>query len=327
MGKNNGNQRKPPELEQTPQHVVGQPFNPSRRICGFYPPDIVSANTELKLKDGQKRLYERGVRWAGQNGEFWHGFKTIAEALGKSVRQVKDDMATLEAKGLIAHVRRRRQPNLYRFLWHPIFEVQDSAHQEDDLKVQDSILEVQDSVKKERLEVQPTALELCNTKNYVKEESSSRAASVQQRATEKTTDDDLPSKKFPKNQHPHPEAVEQLVAEFQQMLRLSKAQTLQVPVEEVQAPDRRITIEILKVFADFVDARTWIEGTIHRALARKSRSPRWGLWLEDAKNSEAQIRLDRKAAEEGRVLPRPPQSSKAENAQRRAEARFLRGER
>jgi hypothetical protein len=101
-----------------------------------------------------------------------------------------------------------------------------------------------------------------------------------------------------------------------------------VPVEEVDGPDREIATEILNVFADFADARTWIEGTIHRGLARKSRSPRWGLWLEDAKNSEAQIRLDREAEEKGRVLPRPPQSlSKAEAAHRRAAARFLRGER
>jgi len=118
----------------------------------------VGRNTELELTDGQKRLYERGVRWAGRNGVFWHAFDTIAGALGKSVRQVKDDMAILEAKGLMEHTRRRRRSNLYRFLWHPIFEVQSTALQEDDLEVQDSILEVQDGV---ILKVQPTALELC----------------------------------------------------------------------------------------------------------------------------------------------------------------------
>jgi hypothetical protein len=155
-----------------PQHIVGEPFNPWWKICGFYPPDVVGRNTELKLTDGQKRLYERSVRWAGQNSEFWYGFDTIAEALGKSVRQVKDDMATLEDKGLMAHVRRRRQPNLYRFLWHPIFEVQPTALQEGDLEVQDSTLEVQDSVKKGPLKVQPTAQELCPL-NYVRRISSS----------------------------------------------------------------------------------------------------------------------------------------------------------
>src|ERR1700676_381266 len=100
---------------------IGQPFNPWREACGFYPPDVVGRSKELGLTDGQKRLYERGVRWAGRNGVFWHAFDTIADALGKSARQVKDDMAVLEGKGLIKHTRRRRQSNVYSFLWHRVF--------------------------------------------------------------------------------------------------------------------------------------------------------------------------------------------------------------
>jgi hypothetical protein len=133
---------------------IGQPFNPWHKVCGFYPPDIVGRQRDLT--DGQKRLYERAVRWAGKNGVFWHGFKAMAAALGKSPRQVKDDMAALEAKGLISHVRRRRNSNVYSFLWHSIFEVQPTALQQDHSEVQDSTLEVQDKV---ILEVQPTALE------------------------------------------------------------------------------------------------------------------------------------------------------------------------
>src|SRR5262245_30917895 len=101
---------------------IGEAFNPWRKVCGFYPPDVVARQRDLT--DGQKRLYERGVRWAGRNGSFWRSFRTIAEELGKSVRQVKDDMAKLEEKRLIGHTRRRRQSNVYRFLWHGIFEVQ-----------------------------------------------------------------------------------------------------------------------------------------------------------------------------------------------------------
>jgi hypothetical protein len=133
---------------------IGQPFNPSRKCCGFYPPDIVGRRRDLT--DGQKRLYERGVRWAGQNGIFWRGFESIAEALGKSIRQVKADMAALEQFGLIRHNRRRRNSNVYEFLWHAMFEVQLTALQQVGLEVQDSTLEVQDDVV---LEVQPTALE------------------------------------------------------------------------------------------------------------------------------------------------------------------------
>lgn len=82
----------------------GQSFNPWRGACGFYPPDVVARQRDLT--DGQKRLYERAVRWSGRNGTFWRSFETIAEALGKSVRQVKSDMTALERAGLMAHVRR-----------------------------------------------------------------------------------------------------------------------------------------------------------------------------------------------------------------------------
>jgi len=133
---------------------IGQPFNLWHKVCGFYPPDIVGRQRDLT--DWQKRLYERAVRWAGKNGVFWHGFQAMAEALGKSPRQVKDDMAALEAKGLISHVRRRRNSNVYSFLGHSMFEVQPTALQQDHSEVQDSTLEVQDKV---ILEVQPTALE------------------------------------------------------------------------------------------------------------------------------------------------------------------------
>jgi hypothetical protein len=80
----------------------------------------------------------------------------MADALCKSVRQIKTDMAALERHGLIRHTRRRRNSNIYSFLWHPIFEVQSAAFQRSGLKVQDSSLEVQDPVV---LKVQSTAQE------------------------------------------------------------------------------------------------------------------------------------------------------------------------
>lgn len=133
---------------------VGEAFDPFHKICGFYPPDVVGRQRDFT--EGQKRLYERAVRWAGQNGCFWYGFEKMAAELGKSMRQVKDDMAALEAKGLISHVRRRRNSNIYSFLWHSMFEVQPAALQQVDLEVQDSTLEVQSDVV---LEVQSTAQE------------------------------------------------------------------------------------------------------------------------------------------------------------------------
>jgi hypothetical protein len=137
-------------------------FNPWRKVCGFYPADVVARQRDLT--DGQKRLYERAARWAGKNGCFWYSFATIADALGKSVRQVKDDMAVLEEKGLLKHVRRCRQSNIYSFLWHPMFEVQPTALQQGTLEVQDAPLKVQDDAV---LKVQPTAQEFSPLLNCV----------------------------------------------------------------------------------------------------------------------------------------------------------------
>jgi hypothetical protein len=140
---------------------VGEAFNPWHAVCGFYPPDVVGRQRDFT--EGQKRLYERSVRWAGQNGRFWYGFEKMAAELGKSMRQVKDDMAALEATGLIRHTRRRRNSNVYSFLWHPMFEVQSAALQQVNLEVQDATLEVQSDV---ILEVQHTAQESSQLESF-----------------------------------------------------------------------------------------------------------------------------------------------------------------
>ncbi|MFB3777154.1 MAG: helix-turn-helix domain-containing protein [Bryobacteraceae bacterium] len=99
----------------------GEPFNPWRGACGFYPPDLVSR--QKTLTDGQKLLYARLVRYAGKDGSCFPSFRRLAEDLGKSERQVKRDMLALEQERLIGHVRRgRRLANVYEFLWHAIFE-------------------------------------------------------------------------------------------------------------------------------------------------------------------------------------------------------------
>ena len=168
---------KPPDPDEgrDPQPKPGEPFNPHWKICGFYPPEIVGRNTELKLTDGQKRLYEWLVCRAGQNAEEWYPFKKIAEALGKCVRQVKHDAAVLEEKGLIAHVFHHRHPNRYCFLWHPIFKVQPTALKEDAPRVQDSTPRVQGSTKKRPFSVQPAAPQLLQEENYIRRITSTHA--------------------------------------------------------------------------------------------------------------------------------------------------------
>src|SRR5579872_6469604 len=130
-----------------PRPRVGEPFNPFRGICGFYPPDTVGAqrarrrtiggkrtiSTNRKntdLTDGQKRLYERLVRFAGRDGRCFPSQERLAECLGKSERQIRYDLEALQRFGLIRSRKRDgKRFNTYEFLWHEIFDRQSIAAQ------------------------------------------------------------------------------------------------------------------------------------------------------------------------------------------------------
>lgn len=121
---------KPKPESAGPRPLVGHPFNPSYKVCGFHPPEIVRRCKNLK--QGPKLLYQCAVHWAGDKGAFWYGFDSLARELGYSIRQAKRDMRTLEGSGLISHVRRGNgRTNRYQFLWHKMFEaeVSNTAHQ------------------------------------------------------------------------------------------------------------------------------------------------------------------------------------------------------
>ncbi len=135
---------------------VGEAFNPWRGACGFYAPDLVSRigpvvvlATRRKLADGHKALYIRLVRRWGQHGPCFPSYESLASDLGRSVRIVKMWIEDLEAFGLIDHRRRGRakggagQTNEYRFLWHPIFEVQKPANSSRFSKCKNDHFEVQ----------------------------------------------------------------------------------------------------------------------------------------------------------------------------------------
>jgi len=112
---------------------VPEPFNPWRGACGFYPPDVVGRDRTLGLSDGQKRLYERLVRFAGRDGACFPSGDALAAELGKSERQVREDRNRLKAIGLIDWTNRDGgRNNRYVFLWHAIFERQDTAAQVSD---------------------------------------------------------------------------------------------------------------------------------------------------------------------------------------------------
>lgn len=129
-----------PEPPRAGHFEVGQPFNPWRGSCGFYPPDclsrlrgVVILSTRHRLTDGHKNLFARLVRRAGQDGLCFPSYESLAGDLGRSVRQVKTWVADLEAFGLIRHRRRGRGhggrglENEYTFLWHEIYKARSSA--------------------------------------------------------------------------------------------------------------------------------------------------------------------------------------------------------
>ena len=109
---------------------IGEPFNPRYEACGFHPEEIVSRWRDLTV--GEKWLYNRMVRWARVNdgerqnqraGEVWRSHENMAEELGKSARQLRRDLARLEAVRLIGHrTRDGRRSNTYVFLFHASFE-------------------------------------------------------------------------------------------------------------------------------------------------------------------------------------------------------------
>jgi hypothetical protein len=105
----------------------------SRGIRPIYLPAITGAQREIggrKITDGLKRVYEYLTGRAGANGDCWPGYDRIAMDLGKSKRQVQNDIKVLEELGLIAHENRAgRRSNTYYFIWHAIFERQWTATQ------------------------------------------------------------------------------------------------------------------------------------------------------------------------------------------------------
>jgi hypothetical protein len=51
--------RETPDSGVPGPRIIGEPFNPWHKACGFYPPDVVAR--QRNLTDGQKRLYERAL--------------------------------------------------------------------------------------------------------------------------------------------------------------------------------------------------------------------------------------------------------------------------
>ena len=111
-------------MPQAPQ--AGEPFDPRPQECGFYPTDIVDRQREsaggLNLTDGEKRMYSLLCRLAQKTGKCFASAAWLADALGKSERQVRYDRAALARVGLIHSQPHGRMASTYEFLFHRVFE-------------------------------------------------------------------------------------------------------------------------------------------------------------------------------------------------------------
>lgn len=233
-----------------PGRKVGERFNPWREACGFFPPDIIARQRDLG--DGPKRLYERLVRWAGQNAACWYSYEKMADALGKCVRQVKSDLVALERYGLVQHQRRgKRMANRYTFLWHPVFgdakvlcrtsEVQSGAHQFSE-EVQLPADDVQSVAPGD---VQPTAPEFRNWNCEKRIASSSPAVQAEMESATKATDDS-PLKEMPQT------AVRRHLTQF--------VQDVGIEMPAGQMPVDQIASGLVRIGADEADLIEFLKG-------------------------------------------------------------------
>ena len=128
-------------------------------------------------------------------------------------------------------------------------------------------------------------------KESEKESSSSGVPAIQQH-------DDEPS--FSEKTEPgKPEDLDRLVSVARDQLRAARAAGAGVLLEQIDSPDREITVQILGAFSDGADFESWLKGTVQRGLARKSKSAGWGLFSTDAKNQAEDLRMKRETAEKG----------------------------
>lgn len=113
----------------------GDVFNPYRRACGFYPPDMVSRmgpfvllKSRRKFTSAHKLLYVLLVRRWGRQGPCFPSQKRLASDLGMNERTIRRTIEDLEEFGLISRRTRGRgkggrgQADEYSFLWHAIFD-------------------------------------------------------------------------------------------------------------------------------------------------------------------------------------------------------------
>lgn len=100
---------------------TGQPFSPYRLFQGPILPECLIPYE--KISWGAKILLAIINRYIGRKDVAWPGQERLAEMMGVSVRSISGYVSELESDGFIEVIQRGLgQTNMYRALWHPIFE-------------------------------------------------------------------------------------------------------------------------------------------------------------------------------------------------------------
>lgn len=126
---------------------IGEVFNPYKLFVGVYIPNAMLRHKGLS--HGAKITWGRLAQYAGENGQAWPSYETLAAELGIKRRQVITYVNELKEHNFIKTIPTGKS-NKFIFLWHEVLEDSLRGAGYDTPEVQDTAPhEVQDTTPKE----------------------------------------------------------------------------------------------------------------------------------------------------------------------------------
>jgi hypothetical protein len=207
--------------------------------------------------------------------------QTFADELGVGRVHVNGRLRSMAQKGIIA-AKRGRYGKSYRV----VVDVNCRLHLERELEGADVACGLHEMSPVDNVRCSPQTTQVDVLEDSLEEQSSSALV------LSDSNDDEGPSSENQKAKD-----LEALISVARDQLQAARAAGLDLPLEQVQRPDRAITEKILRVFSDYADFEVWLKGTIQRGVARKAKDARWGLYSADAQNQAEGIARQRAAEE------------------------------
>ena len=103
---------------------IGETFNPFNLFDGAFIPTEVLRYPDIT--PSEKLVFARLLQFAGAKGHAWPSLELLADEVSLSVVQARRCVRALETKKLIRRVARSGRSNEFEFLWHPIYEQEQS---------------------------------------------------------------------------------------------------------------------------------------------------------------------------------------------------------